>query len=119
MMNINYDKQTMLEMNMNETLMTIMNETEKFPNKEIIREFLGEMDITDDIARTIADLMIYYRQKDKNCFQNILEKCIKSNGVNSPIVTGQDQNIEKNVNSENVILDFFFEDTILAPPYFL
>ena len=81
-----------------------MNETEKFPNMETITTFLGEMGITNAIAGRIADLIIHHRRKDKNCFSKILEKCIKSNGVNSPIVTGQGQNIEQNVISENVII---------------
>ena len=95
----------MIEMNMKETLMTIMDETEKFPNTEIITTFLGEMGITNEIAERIADLIIHHRRKDKNCFSKILEKCIKSNGVNSPIVPGQGQNTEQNVNSENVVLN--------------
>ena len=103
-MNFNHATQNMIEMNMKHTLMTIMNETEKFPNTEIITTFLGEMGITNEIAGRIADLIIHHRRKDKNCFSKILEKCIKSNGVNSPIVTGQGQNIEQNVISENVII---------------
>ena len=103
-MNLNYDTQSMIEMNMKDTLMTIMNEIEIFPNTETITEFLGEMDITNEIAGRIADLIIHHRRKDKNCFEKILENCIKSNGVNSPIVPGQGQNVEQNVNSENVVL---------------